>query len=145
MLAEAYLDGAAEWTAYDRARRAALSGPGAEVARGFPATPDAWQWSFFRRVRDFDPIPHWRHVRQPILVLYGEHDRNAPAIRSAYRLLRVWRETGHPDATLRVVPGAGHPLWAPDANPHRPALHPVVVSTLTEWLAARTAPGEGDT
>lgn len=141
VLAEAYLEGAADWSAYETARSAALAGPGAEVARGFPATPDAWQWAFFRRVKDHDPLPYWRDVTQPVLVLYGEDDHNAPSIRSAYRLLRLWREIGHPDATVRVIPDAGHPLWDPESDPHRPALHPMVVSTVRDWLRARTTPG----
>ncbi len=145
--AEGYLEGTVEWEAYEVALRGALAGPGAEVARGFPQTPDAWQWDFFRAVADFDPISYWRQVRQPVLVLYGEADRNAPSIRSAYRLLRAWRDMGHPDATLRVIPGAGHPLWESDPeDPHRPGLHPEVVGTLRDWLArvATRAPRAAD-
>ncbi len=138
VLAEGYVEGTVEWDDYATALREAVAGPGAEVARGFPQTPDAWQWSFFRGIMDFDPLPYWRQVRQPVLVLYGDADRNAPSIRSAYRLLRAWREMEHPNATLRVIPEAGHALWEPEPeDPHRPSLHPQVVTILGEWLAAR--------
>lgn len=138
VLAEGYVEGIVEWREYEAALHAALAGPAADVARGFPASPDAWQWAFFRRVLDDDPVAHWRRVRQPVLVLYGEEDRNAPTIRAAYRLIRVWREMEHPDATLRVIPGTGHALWAPGSDPHHPSLHPAVVATLREWLETRT-------
>lgn len=138
VLAEGYLEGTVDWETYESALRELLTGPAADVARGFPQTPDAWQWSFFRGVMDFDPMPQWRRVRQPVLVLYGETDHNAPSVRSAYRLLRAWRDMEHPDATLRVIPGAGHPLWEPEPeDPHRPSLHPEAVAALRDWLARR--------
>lgn len=137
VFAEGYLEGRVEWAAYEAALRAASSGPGAGVARGFPATPDAWQWAFFRRILDFDPVPYWRGVTQPVLVIYGEDDHNAPAVESAYRLLRAWRDIDHPDATLRVIAGVGHALWDPKSDRHTPALHPEVVTLLGEWLTSR--------
>ncbi|HUP48832.1 MAG TPA: alpha/beta fold hydrolase [Thermoanaerobaculia bacterium] len=137
VLAEGYLEGLVNWQTYHAARLAASSGPGSGVAKGFPATPDAWQWAFFRSVLDFDPIPYWRKVTQPLLVMYGEDDHNAPTVDSAYRLIRVWRQMDHPDATLRIIPGTGHGLWEPKADPHRPVLHPSVVTILGEWLTTR--------
>jgi uncharacterized protein len=140
VLAEGYVEGTVEWEQYDAARRAAMDGPGGDVARGFPPTPDAWQWAFFRLVIDSDPIPHWRNVTQPILVLYGEDDRNAPVVTSAYRLVRVWQELDHPDATLRVIPDTGHGLWEASGDPHYPVLHPDAVTILRDWVMKRIAP-----
>lgn len=140
VLAEGYVEGAVAWEKYETARRAAMDGPGGEVARGFPSTPDAWQWDFFRRVIHTDPIPYWRDVTQPVLVIYGEDDHNAPVVTSVYRLIRVWQELDHPDATLRVIPGTGHGLWEPGADAHRPTLHPDVVAILRDWLTNRSAP-----
>lgn len=136
--AEAYVRGRAGWQEYRRLLDEALSGPWAEVAAGFPASRDAWQWSFFRGVFDFDPLPHWRRTRQPVLAFFGEDDHNAPAVRSAYRLVRAFRETGHGDAVVRIVPGVGHALWDPGtAHSHRPELDPRVVDALTRWLRVR--------
>lgn len=140
VLAEGYVNGTVRWEEYDTVRRTALTGPTAEVVRGFPSTPDAWQWDFFRRVIHSDPIAYWRHVTQPVLVLYGEDDRNAPVVSSAYWLIRVWQQLNHPDATLRVIPGTGHGLWESGADPHRPVLHPKVVAILRDWLLNRTGP-----
>jgi len=144
VLAEGYVQGAVSWEKYDAARRAAMGGPGGEVARGFPSTPDAWQWDFFRRVMHTDPIPYWRKVTQPVLVIYGEDDHNAPVVTSVYRLIRVWQELDHPDATLRVIPGTGHGLWAPGADAHRPALHPNVVAILRDWLMNKIVPARNE-
>lgn len=136
--AEGYVDQQVDWSVYRRLLDSALAGPAVEVAKGFPSSPDAWQWDFFRRVIDFDPLPHWKRTRQPVLVFYGEDDHNAPAVRSAYRLLRAFRETGHTDATVRVLGEAGHGLWDPHSpDPHRPRLHPALVDVLQDWLRAR--------
>jgi uncharacterized protein len=139
VLAEGYLEGTVDWERYESARLAASEGPGGAVARGFPATREAWQWSFFRRIAAFDPIPHWGEVTQPVLAVYGEADHNAPAIASAYRLLELWTDMRHPDATVRIIAEAGHPLWQPGSDPHRPELHRAVVTLLGDWITKRTA------
>lgn len=136
--AEGYVEGVVEWQTYRRLLDETLAGPAAEVARGFPSAPEAWQWTFFRRVLDFDPLPYWKRTRQPVLVFYGEEDHNAPTVRSVYRLIRAFRESGHPDATVRVLAGTGHGLWDPDSpDPHRPQLHPELIGVLHQWLRAR--------
>lgn len=143
VLAEGFVDGVVAWDTYERARLAGLGGPGAHIIRGFPATQDAWQWAFFRRVLGSDPIQSWQKVTQPVLVIYGEDDHNAPTVASAYRLIRVWRDIDHPDATLRIIAGTGHGLWAPEADAHRPVLHADVIRILDEWLGARLRPRGG--
>lgn len=139
--AERFVQGEIAWEDYERVLEEALASPWAEVAEAFPATPDSWRWGFFQGVIGFDPVPHWRNVRQPVLVVYGEDDHNAPAVRSAYRLIRAFTEEEHPDWTVRVIPEAGHPLWNPESpNPHRPELHPELVALLEEWVS-RVVPG----
>lgn len=138
--AEKYVKEEVEWDRYEEVLSRALESSWAEVAEGFPSSPDSWRWKFFRGVIDFDPLPFWRGVRQPVLVVYGEDDHNAPAVRSTYRLIRVFAEEAHPDWTVRVIPGTGHGLWDPESpNPHRPALHPNLVSLLQEWISSRVA------
>lgn len=145
--AERYLEGATGWERYAAAREEALTSPWASanpdaraVIEGFPEAEDAWRWDFFRRVVGFDPLPHWREVRQPVLVVYGEDDPNAPTVRSAYRLTRAFEEEGHPDWTVRVLPRTGHALWDPESDPHRPELHPGLVELLRSWLGRVAGP-----
>lgn len=138
VLAEKYLRGEVGWARYETALSRGLQSRWRPVAEGFPQTEDAWQWAFFRGVGDYDPLPFWRAVKQPVLVIYGEEDRNAPAVRSAYRLLRAFLEEDHPDATVRVIAGAGHALWNPEmASAHLPELHPELLETLNGWIDSR--------
>lgn len=137
--AEKYVAGEIPWEKYRAVLDEGLASPWAPVAEGFPATPDSWRWDFFRGIGRFDPLPWWRQVEQPVLVVYGENDRNAPAVRSAYRLTRAFMEEEHPDWTVRVFPDLGHPLFDPDSpDPHRPRLAPGVVELLSEWVRGRT-------
>lgn len=136
LAAERYVKGELDWARYE----AVLNASRAEAAAGFPTSPESWRWEFFRGVIDFDPLPYWRDVRQPVLVVYGEDDHNAPAVRSAYRLIRAFVEEEHPDWTVRVLPGTGHGLWNPASpDPHRPELHPGFVALLRDWIRSRTA------
>ena len=138
LLAEKYVAGELAWDLYKSALDAALAGPGAEVAKGFPSSPDAWQWSFFRGISTFDPLPSWREVDVPVLVVYGEDDHNAPAIRSTYSLIRAFMEEDHPDWTVRVLPGTGHGLWNPESpDPGHPELHPELLSLMRDWIRTR--------
>ncbi|MDX1578113.1 MAG: alpha/beta fold hydrolase, partial [Gemmatimonadota bacterium] len=137
--AEKLVRGEYDWGEYERVLTAALASPWAEVAEDFPTSPDSWRWDFARRVIDFDPLPYWREVTQPVLVFYGEDDHNAPSVRSVYRLTRAFMEEDHPDWTIRVYPDAGHPLWNPESeDPHRPELHPDLVELLETWLGRVT-------
>lgn len=133
--AERYVEAAVSWAHYEEVLNSAMRGPWDEVAEGFPASRESWRWDFFRRVGDFDPLPHWRAVEQPVLVVYGQDDRNAPAVRSGYLLIRAFLEEEHSDWTVRILPDTGHGLWNPDSpDPHRPELHPEFVELLTEWI-----------
>lgn len=78
------------------------------------ARPAAWsvrqrQRSFWEAVGNFDPLPYWRQLSVPALVLYGEDDTNVPSERSAARL----RELGNPNIEIRIYAGSGHALESP--------------------------------
>lgn len=136
-LAEGYVRGRVAWETYRAALDSALASEWSGVARGFPATRDHWRWAFFRGVVDFDPLPHWRRVRAPTLVLYGAEDANAPTARSVERLEAAFADAGPECHEIRVFDGLGHGLLAPmpsDGSEHRLALHPDVARTLASWL-----------
>jgi dienelactone hydrolase len=78
------------------------------------AYPAAWSVrgrhrAFWQAVGNFDPLPYWRHVSVPSLVLYGENDANVPSMRSAV----VLRELRNPNIEVRIYPGSGHALESP--------------------------------
>jgi dipeptidyl aminopeptidase/acylaminoacyl peptidase len=71
---------------------------------------DVTQRPFWSAVGDFDPLPAWREVDVPALVVYGEDDTNVPSDRSRDRLLGL----GKPNIRVVVFPGSGHGLRPPD-------------------------------
>ena len=86
--------------------------PGLADALAYPAS---WsiihirQRAFWKAVGNFDPLPCWRRIAVPALVLYGEEDTNVPTRRSAERL----RSLENPDIEVRVYAGSGHALESP--------------------------------
>lgn len=78
------------------------------------ARPAAWsvrkrQRAFWEAVGNFDPLPYWRQVTVPTLVLYGEKDTNVPSTRSA----AILRELGKRNIEVRIYAGSGHALESP--------------------------------
>ena len=59
---------------------------------------------------DFDPLRYWRQVRVPVLLLFGDGDRNVPARRSAALITEALRSGGNRQVTLKIYPGANHDL-----------------------------------
>jgi dipeptidyl aminopeptidase/acylaminoacyl peptidase len=64
---------------------------------------------FWSAVGNFDPLPYWRGVTVPTLVLLGDQDTSVPSARSRDRLNALGKEN------IRVVvfEGSGHGLEAP--------------------------------
>jgi uncharacterized protein len=64
---------------------------------------------WLREFLTYDPLPTLRRVRQPILVLQGERDRQVVA-ENASRIGEAAQQAGNPDVTVRVLPGLNHLL-----------------------------------
>lgn len=125
------LEGA--WEEYAALREEMLDGDLARVAAGFPSSPDAWEWGWWRKVAGYDPLPHWEAAvgaGVPALVIYGEEDEheNVPVERSVARIRGALGGSGL--LTVRVFEGASHGLW--EAPGHR--LRPDVVELLVGWI-----------
>jgi len=113
---------------------------------GDSATTSPWMKWF----RAYDPLPTARRVRQPVLILQGDVDRQVSA-GQADTLAAAMRAAGNRDVTERVFPHLNHLfLVSPtDGSPSEyPALKDTaighdVLDTLADWLAQRLAPGGG--
>src|SRR5262249_44154936 len=77
-------------------------------SRSLPA-PTAWQ-DACRYEFDLDQAAVWRQVRQPILAIYGERDRQVPAAESSAALAAAVAQSGNRDFTLIIYPGASHAI-----------------------------------
>ena len=64
---------------------------------------------FYGAVGNFDPIPYWRDVAVPALVLYGSEDTNTPTAESVKRLEALKKS----NIAVKVYDGSGHGLEDP--------------------------------
>lgn len=117
----------------DMLRRLAAGEPVPELSGG------AW----FREYVTTDPAPLLAQVRQPVLVLHGEHDRQL-LVRHARRIADVLERSGNADVTLRIFPTLNH-LFLPSATGafseygslESQTLPDDVLTALADWLSAR--------
>jgi dipeptidyl aminopeptidase/acylaminoacyl peptidase len=79
------------------------------------------QRSFWKATGNFDPLPYWRKIEIPALVLYGSEDTNLPSQESRERfeslnkgniIVKVYEGSGH---ALQDPPGKGSDIFRKDA------------------------------
>ncbi len=80
----------------------------------------------------YDPLPYWRSLEVPALVVYGAEDErdNVPVKRSVALL-----EELQPSVNLRVevFPDSGHGLFLPDTQ----TIRPKVLELFVSWIRAK--------
>jgi fermentation-respiration switch protein FrsA (DUF1100 family) len=92
---------------------------------------------------DYDPLATARRVKQPVLILQGETDRQVTP-EQANELAAAFRAAGDRDVTVKLFPDTDH-LFLPDTsgNPSGYATLPSknvrseVLGALADWLTAR--------
>ncbi len=103
----------------------------------------AW---FFHLDPDYDPVPVYRKLTCPLLVVYGKLDYTVPVDESVRLIEAAVKEPGGGDVTIRVLDGAGHGIIRMDAaSPMKPKVPMELVreyyDLLTGWLEARGLAG----
>ena len=84
-----------------------------------------------------DPVPSLEGVRQPVLALWGAHDRVEPAAESARIVREALERGGNTRYTLRFFPDAEHGLRvSPDGFIVHDRLAPGYPELVTSWIAA---------
>ena len=101
---------------------------------------EGWYW----RGRTLDPLPSWRALRVPALVVFGAADELLPAAASAANIGRALEAGGSRDHTLKTFPAANHvlrtlPLVAGGAWDW-PRAAPGYLDLMTEWMKAHARP-----
>lgn len=139
-LAEAYVVHG-DWEPYAAALEAASGTPLQPLAAEFPQSRDSWVWPWARRVAAYDPIPYWRMLRVPVLVVYGREDEgdNVPVAESVARLNEALEGRDGP-WKVQVFEGSGHALYAPGAHRHR--VREDFLDLAAAWVLGPEAPGE---
>jgi len=78
---------------------------GEQLSRILPSAENRSNWSW---VATYDPLPDIAKVKGPVLLMFGDQDREQPTDLAIKR----WREglarSGSEDVTVVVFPGAGH-------------------------------------
>jgi uncharacterized protein len=77
------------------------------IRSGSLPAPAAWRDSC-RFEFDLDQAAVWRQVRQPVLAVYGEKDRQVPVAESSAALAAAVAQAGNRDFTLIFYPDASH-------------------------------------
>ena len=102
-----------------------------------------------RRSWAYDPIPLWRQVKVPVYIMLGGLDRSVPTEESARAFRNVFRESGNPDATVRVYPRGNHGLLEAHTGFDDEARHlsyylPGFQESVVSWIRKRVASGAGE-
>lgn len=115
-------DQAKAWAFYRRFIDAMRTGQGVDalLASGDSVKAEAWYqwlgipprehwlWSFYPPVGNFDPLPIWKQVTVPVLLLYGQNDRVIPVDTSLVRIGRALDQGGNTRWAAVILPRAAH-------------------------------------
>lgn len=71
---------------------------------------ESWLWESTRLTTHFDPIPIWKKIKCPTLLIFGEFDPNYPASKSADLMEKALKEAENKDVTIKIFPKANHSL-----------------------------------
>lgn len=94
---------------------------------------------FFSRTLDYDPVPAWERIAQPVLGLWGEEDGDIPVEQSVAIIDRALRRAGNVHYMLQVLPGANHRMYQGRRGPQREVeetgvFAPGYLDGMTDWL-----------
>lgn len=94
---------------------------------------------------DFDPVPAWQQVRQPVLAQWGQLDRDAVPRQSSRLIAAALDRGGNTRHTVRVVAGTNHNLHrtAADGFDRLPILPADYADVETAWIADPSRPVAG--
>jgi uncharacterized protein len=93
---------------------------------------------------DYDPVPDWRRVRQPVLLVYGENDRLTPRRESIARITRALAAGGNGEVQVAVFPGASHTITTRRTGLEfdwDSAFAPGYLDLVTRWMRMHTGLG----
>lgn len=86
---------------------------------------------------DFDPLPYFRRVSQPVLAIYGTDDRTTPIALATRRLSDALRSNGNDAYTILLFDDADHGIRV-DSGGFAPGYQRIMV----QWI--RQLPDTGD-
>jgi len=111
----------------------------ADIPRHWDAGRD---YSWYRRIMDFDPVPVFERLEVPVLAVLAERDESIPALESA-EILGALADGGNKPFTVRVFPDADHGMRVgpTDERFRWPAYVPGYLDLLSTWVTEQTSVG----
>lgn len=90
-----------------------------------------WSW-----VANYDPAPDIAKVTCPVLLLFGDRDREQPTELAVERWREGLKAAGNDDVTLMIFPGAGHGIrmGRHHGGPERPPFADGYREAMLGWL-----------
>jgi len=79
-------------------------------ALALPQDKNHWLYKWYPPIGNFNPLPLWEQVKVPVLLIYGESDRNTPVDPSLAGIGQALHKAGNTDYTPIIIPGAAHNL-----------------------------------
>ncbi len=101
---------------------------------------DNWIWKWYPPIGNFNPLPLWEKVTVPVLLIYGERDRNTQVDPSLAGISKALHMAGNTDFTPVIIPGAAHNLtiqWEPGQPFFWWHAAPGYSELLTSWVRLR--------
>jgi dipeptidyl aminopeptidase/acylaminoacyl peptidase len=90
------------------------------------------RWPSWKHIKNFDPLPLWKTLPTPGLLIFGEADEyeNVPVKESLHRLEPLIKHKGPPELNVQLYLGSGHGLKDPKTNHIRHDF----LNFLTDWI-----------
>ncbi len=110
----------------------------ANLARITPSEEFQPQWAW---VATFDPLLSIATMNCPVLLIFGDADRQQPTTLALERWRQGLALAGNANVTVRVFAGADHGIRLPAASGdhHRGPLASGYLQTISEWLGSLTS------
>jgi pimeloyl-ACP methyl ester carboxylesterase len=133
----------APWDAIDNMRRGVAYQPWFGAV-GLPDRTN-WFWAWWKQVGSFDPAPFWQRFHGAVLDIQGTADTQVPWMKSRDALVGALNANPAADATVLIVPGMTHGMFAPYGSPVHVRAHlpPGLIDYVVHWLDQRV-PGVSD-
>ncbi len=98
---------------------------------------------FFRRIMNFQPLPHLEKLKRPVLAIYGEFDRTVPVQGNKEKLEKALKKNR--DVTIYVFPKGDHALMLSETGSMQEYFNlnqfvPGLFELMVQWIQDNTRP-----
>ncbi|MEP7039509.1 MAG: alpha/beta fold hydrolase [Acidobacteriota bacterium] len=90
---------------------------------------------------NYDPLPDWEKVKQPVLLIHGEKDKLSPHNEAIATIFNALKKGGNENLTVRVFPNASHTITTNKTGLEfdwEDNFVPDYFQFTTDWIKAKT-------